>query len=224
MHKLDHRSRPHLNLVSKSKHLIISVKTERGTFMIVHEIDFASSDVNLGQIKALSKAIPFKDLQAIYLSTIKRIGAENRQITIRTHSELVIHSYIAKTTRLTILPGFWIGKSCFDFFVPSIGGDLVNGKRSMRGLAIEIDGLVHQYEGKMKKDEHKITMLGKLGIGLLNIENCDIHSPAIAKLISSIQTMPRLSFRSRQSVLRKVYAHTLIVNKALYYGTKEVRK
>lgn len=182
------------------------------------EICFEAQRPDLTKIDGLIAAIPADELKIVYESAKEKLIFQNKMATIRTHSEIYFANEVKRHTRLEVLPSVWIGRFCVDFLIPGIGGELIKGRRKLRGLAVEIDGPIHNIEPKMKKDENRRGVLASLGIGLYSIENSDLNSKPVKAFLNELRELPRLSWRAKQRVMSRVYSWTVIANNALYVG------
>lgn len=144
---------------------------------------------------------------------------------IKTISEDAVYNSISQRTNLKFYRSIWIGNRNIDLFCPAVGqlylpnikGHKIKRHQIMRGLAIEIDGAIHNRELKMKKDNHKAHILGELGIGYTVVPNEDTCHPSVLNMIADLKKMTRLDSRARKRLMRKVYVTTL-----LYHASDEV--
>lgn len=129
----------------------------------------------------------------------------------RTFYERQIEQFITDSTNLHFETNTWIGGRNFDFFFDSIGGDVCEeyGER-FKGLAIEVDGPIHNTQAKMGKDLTKQELLHSLDIAMITIENIDVNHQQITQLCQSLKEAPRLDSRARGRVRRKVYLETIL--------------
>lgn len=110
-----------------------------------------------------------------------------------------------------------IGSHIIDLFIPNIRTNLQHPMRIMRGLAIEIDGDVHNYEDKMKKDERKGIELSFIGIGVIHIQNWDFNNPSVDVFTKKHSNLKSLDSRERKRLWRRIMLLTL----ALRLNNKE---
>ena len=64
----------------------------------------------------------------------------------KTPSEENVAEMIRQATKLKIIQSCWIGNRCIDVFVPNICASALpqfSNQRTMKGLALEIDGPIH---------------------------------------------------------------------------------
>jgi very-short-patch-repair endonuclease len=185
------------------------------------EILFEQKQPNLKSIDSLIATIPKRQLEESYKVVSRQLFYQNKMATIRTTAELFFANQIKRQIRLEVLPSVWIGRFCVDFFIPGVGGHVVNGRRQMKGLVIEINGPVHNFELKMNKDENRGEVLKRLGIGTLNIDNMDINSHAVRQLIAELKSIPRLNWRAKDRLKKRIYSWTILANNALYVGGRD---
>lgn len=185
------------------------------------EIAFELKRPKLDKIDSLITAIPREQLKESYELLCKQLYFEHKMTTIKTTSEQFFASQIRRQTKLEVWTSVWIGRFCVDFFIPGIGGELVGGRRLMKGLVIEINGPVHNFEPKMTKDENRGEVLKALGIGVLSLDNIDLGSKEVRDLIAKVKAMPRLNWRAKQRLKSRIYSWTILANNALYIGGRD---
>ncbi|MBT3981254.1 MAG: hypothetical protein HOE90_07855 [Bacteriovoracaceae bacterium] len=164
----------------------------------------------------VEEKVSFQELEFAY--DMLRLELYKLYERTQTRHEAKIVKEIRKHYSGEILTSFWIGNRNVDIFIPGVKGEApeVNNAdhfwspRVFKGLAIEIDGEIHNTEFKMKKDNSKYRQLHKLDIALLTIENNDINLEGTRRMISQIPTLETLSFRPRKRLLRDVYIITLL--------------
>lgn len=164
-------------------------------------------------------------LEAAYEKTVKLLNIQYPDCAHRTTAEKAVLEAIAHSTGLQFQRSTWIANRNIDLVCTSIGrlyqycrkGQKIDRTQAIRGLAIEVDGRIHDREFKMKKDNSKLDLLRELGIGCISIENTDVHATTVKNLIRSLKEMPRLPYRSQQRLKRKIYVATLA-----YHSSDEV--
>jgi very-short-patch-repair endonuclease len=157
------------------------------------------------------RQVLLKQLQEEYNSIVEcKEKRFCRKDQYRTEFELKFERLLRKEMKIQFLKQFWIGDSCFDFFIPGVCGK-PGGKR-MKGLVIEIDGGVHSLELKMKKDETKGELLQRLEIGHYSISNEKVNNKTIQEIAKLLRTSQSLDFRGKQRVLRVAYLVTIIAD------------
>ena len=181
--------------------------------MLLNEIrQETCENVDFSAIKKLKLLVSFSKLEQIYTLIVKELSAQNRRAMIQTHHEIRFRRFMARATNTRLYTSVWIGKSNFDFFLPYIAGEM-NGDRRMRGLVIEIDGGIHNFEPKMKKDTLKAEMLLSLGIGTLSLDNNSIYTLNVRRLLRTIKNAPKIDFRASKRLWTNIYAYTILTNK-----------
>ncbi|MCB9061530.1 MAG: hypothetical protein H6622_08420 [Halobacteriovoraceae bacterium] len=139
--------------------------------------------------------------------------------TTKTSYESRVLKKIKESYKGDIFTSMWIGKRNIDIFIPGLRGNTyeqtiqnITKARYFKGLAIEIDGSIHDQEFKMKKDSSKYRQLHALEIGLLTIENRDIKLNFIQKIIRGLIDMPRVDYRQRRRLFRNIFITTLLAH------------
>lgn len=123
-----------------------------------------------------------------------------------TPSERNLLKLLKNKSKKQILKSVWIGTHCIDLFIPNC--KLGKGV----GLAIEVDGDVHNFESKMKKDERKRSQLTNLGIALIHVKNWDFKKPAFKSFIDGYSSLKALDSRERQRMWRRIHTYTLAIH------------
>jgi hypothetical protein len=106
---------------------------------------------------------------------------------------------------------FWIGKRNIDFFFPTLAGTPIKSEQEKRyrGLAIEIDGKIHDQYEKMQRDQSKYKLLHNLGIATIVVENHHFDCPAVISILNNLSRLPRIDTRAKRRLLRNIYLITL---------------
>jgi very-short-patch-repair endonuclease len=150
-------------------------------------------------------------LRIRYLQLCDELNSRNKDFEVTPAERLLVkqlRSYSSKYIKRSV----WIGSYCIDIFIPNVRTDLSNTGWVMRGLAIEVDGDVHNYEPKMAKDERKCEELLKLGIGLTHIHNWDFNKNAVQMLKVSYRDLKTQDSRERRRMWNRIYAYTLAIH------------
>lgn len=144
-------------------------------------------------------------LHHLYEHSCKILTAKYKQQLSRTNSENYIARKIKNETKLKCIPGAWIGKFNVDFFLPGL-----RGGNSNCGVAIEVDGGIHNHEIKMKKDNYKYNLLRDLGIALMTISNDDRTEQTSINFINNLKNLPRADSRLKRRMWVKIYRKTIM--------------
>lgn len=153
----------------------------------------------------------YKHYRSEYESVSKSLNTKYPRVGQRTVWERQVTSLIQTHTRLQYFQNLWIGNHNIDIFFPSIAGDVRKKDRRLRGLAIEVDGPIHDSTLKMKKDYTKQGYLHSLGIGLYTIENMDVSkASSFRRCMEGLATLPRIDSRARKRLWFRIYLETLI--------------
>lgn len=153
-----------------------------------------------------------KTLEKAYALACQRANASQESEITKTHYELAVAKKIRAHTRIAFKESFWIGGVNIDLFTDSIKGEPSQlGRFRSKGLAIEIDGSIHNNsEIKMRKDNAKYETLHRLGIFLLVFENFDLYEKKVNDIISQIKSCPRTDTRTRRRLRRNIYLETIL--------------
>lgn len=149
-------------------------------------------------------------LREAYEKLVLAKGLSMRQME-RTGPERELYQRLKDASRKQILRSVWIGRHCIDLFVPNLKSESI-GASVMRGLAIEVDGDVHNYEGKMRKDHNKVQTLFSIGVAQATVLNTDLSKPTVLSMIQKINVLPTLDSRERRRLWRRIYLITLALN------------
>ncbi len=134
---------------------------------------------------------------------------------LRTSAEQIFFKRVQQQTKLKFIQSIWIGNRNIDLFCGSLGSApnlIQKGNQSctlMRGLAVEIDGPIHDQSLKLKKDQNKYDFIHSLGIGLVVIENKDLGEITVLNLLRDLKRTPRLDSRAKKRLWRKIYLSTI---------------
>ncbi|MDD4976425.1 MAG: hypothetical protein PHY93_18855 [Bacteriovorax sp.] len=162
--------------------------------------------------------ISHKELKRAYLLLCELLESVHKSEMSRTASEDAVYNLIKQSTKLQVFRSFWIGKRNIDLFIPAIRANLNSGftsSQGFKGLAIEIDGKIHDRYFKMKKDENKYEMLKELSICTVTIENHDINNPIVINMIQNLAKIKKVDSRAKSRLLRNIYLKTITCNKSL---------
>lgn len=159
--------------------------------------------------------LPNQRLSDAYLHLSRQLSGYYGRQTVRTSSELNLLHHIRKSTRLRFDHSYWIGNRNFDLFCPCLTGgssDFELSPFKFKGLAIEVDGPIHNTPWKMRKDNSKYEFMHRLKIGMYVVENEDIRSNQVQALIYQLKKLPRLDTRARERVRRNIHLVTLMAH------------
>lgn len=169
---------------------------------------------NLKLQQKLESLLPFDQLERTYFALVQYLNSKYKYENSQTLKEDKVFYRFKKHTKLKVLRSVWIKKRNIDLFIPSLSSKLSQfGSKSFKGLAIEVDGDIHNHEFKMKRDNSKYFQLHDLEIAVYSIENSDLHKESFKSFIAQISKLPQLDSRGRKRVLRRVYISTLYAHK-----------
>lgn len=157
--------------------------------------------------------LPYDQIERTYNALVQYLNKDLPKETTKTLKEDQVYGLIRKRTHMKVLRSIWIKKRNIDLFIPGLyGASKVIGVTSFKGLAIEVDGDVHNLQSKMNKDNSKYWQLHDLGIALYTIENHDLYQPSFRAFLDHLPTLPQLDTRGRKRVMRNIYLATLAVH------------
>lgn len=154
---------------------------------------------------------PFDALLSKYRAVTSLLNCTKRGATQKTAAHANFARSLRSRTAREIKESFWIGTYNFDLFIPSIWASPLSKPR-MKGLVIEIDGPVHNFENKMNKDEERIDFLKRLEIGMLSVSNEECTEGRAERLIQGAGHYFETDSRSRQRQMRAIYIATILCN------------
>jgi very-short-patch-repair endonuclease len=104
-----------------------------------------------------------------------------------------------------------IGPFIVDLFSPLIGSSKTQYSPGFQGLAVEVDGDVHFYEDKQKKDDLLEDALMSQRILVDRVPNKEIREArTLRRLLSTEDNRKRLDTRARMRVWGRIYLITFI--------------
>jgi very-short-patch-repair endonuclease len=169
--------------------------------------------------KALRFVADRKALKAEYAAVTellnRRHGLE-RQITPAEDS---FFGQFSKAFRIKLYRQVWVGNLCLDFFIPALGLPKANGAKgfSLKGLAVEVDGQIHDTIMKSKKDEFKEKSLHDLGILVWRISNDQVFGEeCIPSRAAFRHALKPLCSKARADLWSMIYLVTV-----LYHSSDE---
>lgn len=161
---------------------------------------------NLKLRNGFEELLSYESLEKCYLKLCVELGKEKGVEESRTVSEKKVFAVLKSATNLKFFRSLWIGNRNIDLFFPCLGE---KGEKGFKGLAIEVDGGIHNEEFKMTKDNHKYELLHKLRIALYTIENDDLSEESFINFIKNLKLLYRLDSRGRKRVMRNVFLYTI---------------
>lgn len=141
--------------------------------------------------------IKFVKIAQSYQAICIEVKRKNTAYRFQTEAEMDFVKDLRCYTRKTIESSFVIGSRVVDHYIPSLA------------LAIENDGLVHNHERKMAKDELLVEVLGDLGVRVMSVDNFDSREKTILNFKDKINTIPVHNSLKRKQVLLRIYLLTI---------------
>lgn len=180
------------------------------------------------------KSLPdFEILRDEYDYVTKMLDKEYPKCRLKTLSEDKFWEKLQKVTKLRFYRSIWIGNRNIDLFCPAIGrlyppilkGEKVSKPKDChQGLAIEVDGPIHDHHLKVKKDFSKFNFLEKLGIRVWSVRNEDLKKKAVKDHIQALRQYPRIDSRARKRLWKRIFVETILFNASDYLISKTFKK
>ena len=146
-------------------------------------------------------------VQSILQSKISIIEGHLRFEPTATFSEIQFYQIIASITKMRFMSSVWIGQRNVDILFPQL--KTPNGKA---GIAIEVNGDIHERIFKMSKDNHLREILAMLGILTLTVENHSLTNQTTKNLITSLKGLKRISSREEKRFIRGIALFTVMTS------------
>lgn len=208
--------------------LIIEVKQEESAraryARRMNKLKYEYGCSNLGNWEAVGRLYRhIKDRESLsryYEEVCKSLNQRRSAEFCRTPAEDKFIERFSRNWKIKLYPQAWIGNLCVDLFTPALGRRPSDYRRGFleKGVAIEIDGAIHNAEWKMKKDAHKEKSLNDLKIQLWRFSNEQVfRNVGLPRKGDLAEDFGRLSTQERKRLWGKIQLMTL-----LYHGSADV--
>ncbi|KHD87422.1 MAG: hypothetical protein OM95_14660 [Bdellovibrio sp. ArHS] len=127
-----------------------------------------------------------------------------------TSSERILRNKLHAVSKCEFLPSIWIGRKNVDLFAPTLSG-FNRQLESFCGVAIEVDGPIHDLWPKALKDNHKEELLHWMNILTLRVKNADIAADRLKFLNTRYYFRPT-DTRAKRRIWLKIYLVTIFLN------------
>lgn len=181
-----------------------TVRSKRDSILNSIYRDFPGEETGVNDILRRPSML---ELDQAYKITCNRLNYIFPNVLRKTIFESKLLLFIRGQTHLRPLQTVWIGLMNVDFLLVGACATLKDNKNSLKGLAIEVDGKIHDETHKMAKDLNKVDRLSRLQIGLVSIRNWDLSYAQ--SLLSGYAKICKLSTRERQRVQRRIQLETI---------------
>lgn len=161
-------------------------------------------------MRQLIKSIEFETLYQGYSEVLKNLNEVYRNENDVSSQERVFLSMFSSFSKLVPIRNMWIGRRNIDFLFPQL--KLTLNDKTYLGIAIEINGGIHNSEFKMKKDTFKDKALLEINIFPISLDT-DIPYNNGLKILESVSQYQSSDSRGRKRVLRKIYIKTILANR-----------
>lgn len=164
----------------------------------------------LSRLGAKPACPPFSELQDLYMRLCCGLNEAYTEVLRVPYFQGKVFQELRRITRLTIEKNVWIGPHNADIFIPGVAGAFDEKNNGFHGLVIEVDGKIHDFLPKMRKDFYKIDCLFESRIAVVSIENRDVWKRTVSDLIHGIAELRRLGSAAKRRVKRDLYLQTLL--------------
>lgn len=150
-------------------------------------------------------------LVARYGSATTLRSISHRKIVEKTFAEIELYKAITSFSQTQVCPSVWIGNKNIDLFMPTLEGFVIGKGRRFHGVAIEVDGGVHNLRSKSYKDNDKEEFLHWMDILTIRIQNTQVLTKnALESLFQSYYFRPA-DTRAKRRMWKKIYLVTLFL-------------
>ncbi len=152
------------------------------------------------------------ELQAEYKSVCSKLDQQRLSERTVTPAEKLFLAQFRAIYRVQLMPQVWIGNFLLDYFTPAFGVYKTGGRGfRLKGVAFEIDGPIHERQGKSQKDLYKEASLHDLGISVIRLTNEQVYSGSHFLTRSAFDAeYGRLCSRARQRLWSRIHLLTVI--------------
>lgn len=168
-------------------------------------------------VRCLHRRIrPREHLREDYRAICRALDCNRYFERTRTPAEEAFLRQFAFDWKIKLYPQTWIGNLCVDYFTPALGAFRSNYERgySLKGIAFEIDGEIHNTEAKMKKDQFKEKSLMDLGLMVWRFSDQSVYQgKTIPNRASMLLKFGKLSDKERKRIWSRIHLATI-----LYHG------
>lgn len=150
-------------------------------------------------------------LKGRYDLVAQSLSESFNQVTRQTTAEIILKKTIPKLSDCRFIPSVWIGNKNVDVFIPTITG-VKTGSKRFCGVAVEVDGTVHDLHAKMLKDNEKEELLTWLNIITLRIGNNDLFTSQALQPFKTSLHFHTADTRAKRRMWQKIYLVTIFMN------------
>jgi|GEM_PF-1867176 len=156
-----------------------------------------------------------KMLKDYYEHVAKVLSEHYQKATERTWSEEKVKKGLKEIGSHFVLTSAWIGRKNIDLLLPGLAG-LTRGSKGpgirFSGVAIEVDGGVHDFTPKLLGDFEKDNLLSFIGILPVRIRNEQIHQKNILDALREMSVYSVIDSRAKERMWKRIYLTTIFLN------------
>lgn len=167
------------------------------------------------RIQSKNELPSLKDLKAHYQVITADLSIRGKRAMERTVSEEIVRSTLKEMGSNFILTSAWIGRKNIDLLLPGLTGvTRGQGGRGIRftGVAIEVDGAVHDFTPKFLGDFAKDNFLSLIGILPVRIRNEDTRKKSVLDALREMSAYSAMDSRAKRRMWKRIYLTTIFLN------------
>lgn len=173
-------------------------------------------NINEYLVKICSKIKNKNILNEFYGELTNSLNRKHYLERHETWSEQKFKMVFNETNKIQVLKQVWIGNCLVDFFIPALGVVKPNNTKgfSFKGIAVEVDGAIHNVEAKMKKDRYKNDFLESLEILVWRVPNEQVMNRKCSFIVQNLveNKSNRLCSRARRQLLHRIQLATALTH------------
>ncbi|MBV2168581.1 MAG: hypothetical protein KUL82_07730 [Bdellovibrio sp.] len=167
------------------------------------------------RIQSKNKRPSLRDLKNHYQVIVADLSHSGKKAMERTGSEEIVRRTLKEMGSNFILTSAWIGRKNVDLLLPGLTG-LTRGQegRGIRftGVAIEVDGAVHDFTPKFLGDFAKDNFLSLIGILPVRIRNEETRRKNVLDALREMSVYSAMDSRAKRRMWKRIYLTTIFLN------------
>lgn len=171
-------------------------------------------------VRSKLRKINYESLEYNYKSVVKVLNIKYQPELEKTYHEDKVANLIKANSKILFERSIWIGKRNIDFFLPYLAGNFTPNNLRFKGLAIEVDGPIHNEYQKMQRDNSKYKHLHDIGIAVYTIENSDLLELTFSNMLKSFGAVKKIDYRAKRRLYRNIFIKTILENEDIVRDQK----
>lgn len=155
------------------------------------------------------------DLKSYYQAAVAKLSQNGKRAMERTVSEEIVRRTLKEMGSSYIVTSAWIGRKNIDLLLPGLTG-LTRGSRGrgirFTGVAIEVDGRIHDFTPKFFGDFAKDNFLSLIGILPVRIRNEHIGQRSVLEALREVSAYSAMDSRAKRRMWKRIYLTTIFLN------------